>query len=733
MKNSRSIIKKVSLIAGICLLFICIFTVLNHSIGNAWVTTNYHPALTDNPVYVDFTRTTPLTVEITPSEDFTMNSVDVVLVNISGDSRGTLLSTLSDSEGNVISSSRDALSTITVGSWYSLQMGAYLVAGDTYTLTFSVDSENPYFMSLDSSVGDALPYTMNIPDHGDAYISLGFQRVDIVPQTFGDIFYYSIPICVILFVVAIVWAILGKKFTVFISHIPLTQIIKSYGNEIFLVLTYIAIVLSIYSHSYVGSVYITSDSTGYMREAVNLLSGNGFSYDGIAGYNTWFANWPILYPAMISIVMLITRTNAYFASKLLSMFIVLVIMLVIYAYARKDAWIYSLSLLNIGFISLTWYTWSEIPFMLFIMCFGLMLGKILKEEFPAKKYYVLTGVFAILSFMTRYYGMFVFFVIGIYVLYYFYQWIKCRKENNAASLLSKWLFLAITACVSGLLSLSYLMLNKIQNGMASGVARTMWWDDYGILTDDLITSLETEFFHIFHLETPDFISSMSVSMQVFVLFIILIGIAFLIVKPIKKMNEHSAWIVMAVVYYILFIAIRYVSSMDTFYFRFWEPATFLLTLGIIGYILPYLRAKNDSSNMSPLNWTGVVISALIIISSINLCLDDGITATPYYEELTSIWDDAYSEIPTKSVVIFSDLDFRSSYYRPDVIEGSIDPSMSMADIKAAYYGSDYMCLKVTDAKAMVAEPVYQPDIETAIRTALEKTSEDSRYICISLK
>ena len=53
-------------------------------------------------------------------------------------------------------------------------------------------------------------------------------------------------------------------------------------------------------------------------------SGEGLwlNYDGMAGYDSWFANWPILYPAMITIVMAVTGANAYLASKILAMVLV---------------------------------------------------------------------------------------------------------------------------------------------------------------------------------------------------------------------------------------------------------------------------------------------------------------------------------------------------------------------------------------------------------------------------
>ena len=102
-----------------------------------------------------------------------------------------------------------------------------------------------------------------------------------------------------------------------------------YGNDLFLLLLFGAICIHIYSRAYLKGVYITSDSAGYLREAVNLAEGHGFSYDGLAGYDTWFANWPILYPAMIAAVMRLGGSEAYLASKILTMVMVGLLLLVI--------------------------------------------------------------------------------------------------------------------------------------------------------------------------------------------------------------------------------------------------------------------------------------------------------------------------------------------------------------------------------------------------------------------
>ena len=132
-------------------------------------------------------------------------------------------------------------------------------------------------------------------------------------------------------------------------------------------------------------------------------------------------------------------------------------------------------------------------------------------------------------------------------------------------------------------------MNKVMNGMASGVSRTMWWDDYRILTDDLIESLLTEFFNIFSMQIPELVEGFPYQIKVFVVVGILSGIGWLVVKNCRRFTRESVLIVLAVVYDVVFIAVRYVSSMDSFYFRFFEPATFLLCIALIGLVLPRLR------------------------------------------------------------------------------------------------------------------------------------------------
>lgn len=238
-------------------------------------------------------------------------------------------------------------------------------------------------------------------------------------MTYGDIFYYSIPVSVLLTVTGLlcIWAGRRRVWAAADSlRRVLNGIVKRYGNELFLVLLFGVVCVSIYSRAYLKGAYISADSAGYLREAVNLTAGYGFSYDGLAGYDTWFANWPILYPVLVAAVMLITGAEAYLASKIVAMVTAGLILVLLYKCFGKDAWLYGLCLTNIGYLNLSYYTWSEIPFMLFLLCFALLFARILQEERPAPGWYAALGIAGICCFLTRYYGLFVWIVTGLYLI-----------------------------------------------------------------------------------------------------------------------------------------------------------------------------------------------------------------------------------------------------------------------------------------------------------------------------
>jgi hypothetical protein len=103
---------------------------------------------------------------------------------------------------------------------------------------------------------------------------------------------------------------------------------------------------------------------------------------------------------------------------------------------------------------------------------------------------------------------------------------------------------------------------------------------------------------------------------------------------------------------------------------------------------------------------------------------------PYYDIVKMSWDEDYAEIPDRSVVIFSTLDYRSQFYRIDVVEGTIEPDDTMDTLRDRYYGSSSMCILASDAEQMVEADFYDDSINDALRSALENAG---KYCVIALR
>lgn len=717
------------LLTGVILvLFAGAMLVLSHTVKNGRKTESILPPIADTPVYVECEEGKKLEIFILPKEDLSLSSFQAIMVNLSEESAGTIHFTLKDRDNNILMDQVMTSDSIPVGEWFAIPAETVLFSGQEYVLTVVPEGCAPYFIQSSlEEINRSLPFEENVIKEGtivETGISLGIEKSTQVALTFGEIFYYSVPICVLaaFFALLLIWAGKEKVFEG-IKKIPFGEFIKKFGNDIFLLLLFTAVCMSIYDKAVVQGVYITSDSAGYLREAVNIVNGNGFSYDKMAGYDSWFANWPILYPVFIAFVMMITGQSAYLASKILSMILVGMILILLRACFKKDAWVYALALTNTGFLSLSYYTWSELPFILFMLCFGLILAKILKEEKTATKWYVLLGISGICCFLTRYYGIYVWFVTGLYILLLF---MKYKKSKDILPL-KKAGAMTLTAFISGCLSLSYMLMNKVMNGMASGVSRSMWWDDYESLTNDLIESLLTELFNAFSLQIPQVIEEFPYHLKSLLLITVLVGFVWFIYRNCKHFTRESVLITMAVIYYGMFICIRYFSSMDTFYFRFFEPATFLFSIGIIGLLLPYLKGRKG------FQYFGGMVTALVFMSIVSVWEGQGLeNRDSYYETLTRQWDKSYAEVPDKSVIIFNDIDYRSSWYRPDVIDGTISPEDTLESIKNTYYGSDYLCIRKEFAKTMLEEGSYDESVRNMLQKAMQ-TMDAEEFLVVKLK
>ncbi len=718
--------RKTALTGVIIVVAILVLLILNKKVKDSVVSQEMLPPVADSASYVEMEDGDTLTVVIEPDEDITMDELRLLVVNTSVSGEGVLDLTLLDETGVLWESSLFEESMKT-GSWIGVEMGLVLKGGGKYTLSMEANGFEPYFVQTSTDeIYTSLGFKEAVFINGKAAgsgISLGFSKARAKELTLGDIFYHSRLLVVVLSLVAILLIYVPPtRAMTYLRYVAYNKKNELIANDILLIGLFIVMSIYIYYKGYVDSIYITADSAGYLREAVSMAGGNGFSYDALAGYKSWFANWPILYPAMIALVMVMTGKEAYLASKIVSIVFVGLILLVLRNTFKEKAWMYSLALVNTGFITIAYTTWSELPFMFFMLCYGIVLTRALKSRELVKRDYILLAAILIAAEFTRYFGIFLIAVTGLFILscgYAFY-----RKRDILSR--NKCIGLTLVAASGAVSYLIYMMINKMMNGMASGVSRRMWWDDYETLTNDLVSSLITEVFNVFCVSEPGYIAVLSISMKALCIIGLVVVLAVVAVQCCKKDSIEAVFFTMAAVYYGMFIVIRYFSSMDTFYFRFFEPATFVLTIALIG-ILDWKLSKRTAL------FIRILMTVIVLSSGITFLSGGYLTKEPYYNVVTRQWDKLYSEIPGKSVVIFNDIDYRSEYYRADVLGGTIDPSDTVETIKGRYYGSDYLCIKAEFAQKMVDEGDYNTEVKEMLSTGLDAVKPGCEYLTIALK
>ncbi len=748
----------VSCVIAVVIAVLALF-VLSRPAGDIYKTDKLIPKIGAVPLYVELTEGMPLDVTYTPDRNLSVSSICLLFANLGSYTDESYISyKICTDEGDTVCESSVTPGEIKGGEWTSFSMQCDLSADSTYHLIFTSTGMQPFFMQVDGY---------------EPGISVGFEVRSGEQLTYGDIFHHSRAILILALIIFILVMLFGKD-TVLKSVIAffdeedydnsvtsdksgtddkershnIRDSIEKIVTIIFLLILFAALSLDIYRTAYVDGIYITADSDGYLREAVNLISGNGFSYEGLAGYKSHFANWPIIYPAMIAGMMFITGANAYLASKYVAMAVIGVLFIILYMRYGKHSWLYALAFTNAGFMAMAYNTWSEIPFVFFMILFGIALGKIWGSKRPSAGYYILLGFSALAAFLTRYFGIYLWAVAGLYWVVILWNTIKGAKQRKIAAALGaaeeesgsddkadirlgicKLLFMAISMGISGICALMYLVMNKIRNGYPTGVSRGMWWDDYATLTDDLIKSLVTEIFNVFSLDVPVFISSMDTSLKVWIIVFTVVTLALCIAvlkSTAKDVSVPCTFIIMSVLYYIMFIIVRYRSSMDTFYFRFFAPATVIFVMGLIGLIY-------EADVLFKLRRMILAAAFLIFILSVTddiTYLSNSSNDRPFYDIAAGAWDNAYSEIPRKSVILWNPIDYRSSWYRPDIYSGELFMSDTWDDIISRYYGSEYICILKSDAEVIVNDGGYDPSLIGRFKEALTKSSADAKYIVI---
>lgn len=506
-----------------------------------------------------------------------------------------------------------------------------------------------------------------------------------------------------------------------------------YYCEIFMLLMFLFLGLYEFYYAYYVNFYISPDSSGYLRAAMSILRGDGFRYLQVAGNETWFAGWPIGYPALIALTSFLCGRNIYLSSKLLGAILAGLGLLILYLRFRKDSWLYSLVYLNAGFLIIYSYTWSENPFILFLLIFTVALSEIITNEAPKRYWYVFLGIGGVGAFLTRYFGLVTIIMTGIvicgYLAYGFYQ---RKKKQPCQPVKRKTISLVITGAVMGTLMVGYLVMNKIMAGYMSGTDRTRIWDDYRVLTENLFSALKAEVYYATNLIVPAPIQNLTFPWNIAFDVLMLFFMAYLIYKLVRKKIDYKVVFIGAgVLYYAVFIFVRYHSSMDGFSYRFFAPGSFLISIGVIGIIQEKLGRYKKKVCM-----VGTLLLAFCCAFLLQTVVkfDRGAGA---WAKFSNAYTQELAEVPGKSVVLRYNGDtetYRPTVVRPDLSFYTVNQTSNMDVILDSYASLDYIYAKAAMAKDIMANPDnYDPSMQEFFEDAVSEDTPDNEWIAISPK
>ena len=339
-------------------------------------------------------------------------------------------------------------------------------------------------------------------------------------------------------------------------------------------------------YAYYVSIYISPDSSHYLGEAINILAGYGFNNNGLLGRDGWFAAWPIGYPFLIALVSKITTFNVYMSSKLLSVILISLLLLVLLKRFSKNAFLVTLVFFNVGFLNAYKYTWSEIPFIVFVVMYGFSLTDvILKKE---KKNSIMLFIWTILAFLMRYVGACLGVVSGIAWIAMLFHYLRDGKKNIEVK--RNLVYLFVSGMSAAIFIGCYFLNNYVHCGLISGVGRTRMVDNYEELTYNLQNSLINEILNVFNIAKADYLNDLNMEFLAWIFAILLISGVWAVKKNYNiSISVRKVFVCIGGFYYLFFIFIRFHSSMDEFGSRFLIPGTILIEIALLDWLSEHIK------------------------------------------------------------------------------------------------------------------------------------------------
>lgn len=361
--------------------------------------------------------------------------------------------------------------------------------------------------------------------------------------------------------------------------------------------------------------------------------------------------WPVGYPTLISAVSWILGISTMLASKILNIFLLTLAILSLYFSLGRNGLIASLVLLTASTLRNYTMTWSEAPFLTFLIILCLLIGKIINDKSTISNKSLISLFFLlILPFLFRYVGLFVLiptFLIALYLLF-----LKRKRDSFAILTI---IFFAFIFC-------SIYLANNIQlTGHLTGMERVQASEGGYQLFNELVSAIFQEFILIM----PNWnMVNLKQNIVVLIWFIFVLICGLLIFKNInlnatgKFISYTYIFMIFGSFYLISIIFLRWNASFESFGFRILNPGFALIFIGIIIWVLD--KTEEKKLVMSILLFITVVLVATGNIY--NLINKHGLKAN--YSIHINKMKKKYSLLPDNAVVIFGSRELK--YIRPNI-------------------------------------------------------------------
>ncbi|AHM63259.1 hypothetical protein D770_25070 [Flammeovirgaceae bacterium 311] len=364
---------------------------------------------------------------------------------------------------------------------------------------------------------------------------------------------------------------------------------EKYGSQLLLGLFIIICAALVIRIKVEATHYTSPDSHFYMRVADNLLEGKGLVAPMHLNFpfrekekEYYFAVWPAGYPLLIAGVSKVTQTSTLVASKIVNIIFLGLMFLLLYSWFGRLAWFPALYFCSFNLLEVYSYTWSEGPFLFFVMYLCFLLHKDQKQEEDSLLFLKLfLCLFSL--FMLRYAGIIFYSFAGLYFLKHLYY-----REHKKS-----WHYFTALVFASGL-AFGYLWLNKKNSGFFTGMDRIRpEAESFSYFTELLLQGLFNEFAVIRNYYFRDYTDFLFLT-----LFIVQLGLLYYVIRQTKQQGgsavaTKAVWknlLLQAGVYYLLAVTIlRKIDPFDEFNYRILAP----FSVPIFIYLLSTLSSESS--------------------------------------------------------------------------------------------------------------------------------------------